>query len=428
MKSTLIAATAVLSTASAMPHLMKRDSGDKISSCGSTWMAGVDVSTNNGEIPRRGYVSAVDAFCQAADGQIVGASSYLSMATRVFINDGGDPASNGDNGYVYFEIHNQQKTGDHKVDASDCKTYLQQLSSSNSSCFGDEHHDTKGGTWQIGSDVASYHALANPVLPAQDAVDKLYTDGPLSALTGSNGAALTPFPTNFTSDVTPVPVHSHNDYTRDVPLYDALSTGCMSFEADVWLHGENLRVAHTDPGDSGPTIQDLYINPLKALLDAQNPNGGNSKGLYPTNSSQTAVLLVDFKSEGNSTWDAVIKALQPLKDAGYLSNYDGTKFVQGPITVVASGNAPLAKAKDDTANPGHALFMDARINESMDGFDTTNTYYTSADFTSAVTSSSTSPMSADNLKKVQDQVSAAHAKGFLVRYCKLLAPWRKELR
>jgi hypothetical protein len=273
----------------------------------------------------------------------------------------------------------------------------------------------------VGSDLVSYHALGQPVPPSQDAVDKLFTNGALSNLGGSGGAALSPFPLNFTYDVTPVACHSHNDYTRDIPLYDALSTGCISVEADVWLHGNNLRVAHTDPGDSGPTIQDLYINPLKALLDAQNPPGssGAKKGIYPTNSTQPIVLLVDFKSDGNSTWDAVIKALQPLKDAGYLSSWDGKKFVQGPITVVASGNAPLAKAQSDTDNPGHAMFMDARVNESMDGFDTSNTYYTSADFTAAITSSGSAPLSSDNLKKLQDQLNAGHSKGFLVRYCML---------
>lgn len=142
-----------------------------------------------------------------------------------------------------------------------------------------------------------------------------------------------------------MPCHSHNDYTRDVPLYDALSAGCMSVEADVWLYSGNLRVAHTDPGNSGPTIQDLYINPLIALLDAHNPKGGSSNGVYPQNSSQSFVLLIDFKSDGTTTWNAVYSALQPLRDAGYLSYWDASGFMSRPITFVASGNAPLAQAK-----------------------------------------------------------------------------------
>ncbi|EEA22383.1 conserved hypothetical protein [Talaromyces marneffei ATCC 18224] len=209
---------------------------------------------------------------------------------------------------------------------------------------------------------------------------------------------------------------NHNDYTRDVPLYDALSAGCMSVEADVWLYSGNLRVAHTDPGNSGPTIQDLYINPLIALLDAHNPKGGSSNGVYPQNSSQSFVLLIDFKSDGTTTWNAVYSALQPLRDAGYLSYWDASGFMSRPITFVASGNAPLAQAKSSTANPNHDMFMDSRVNESLDGYDTSNTYYSSADFESAITSSGSAPLSSSNQKTLTDQLDAGHAKGFLVRY------------
>ena len=38
---------------------------------------------------------------------------------------------------------------------------------------------------------------------------------------------------DITKDVTPIPCHSHNDYWRRVPLYDALRWGCTGVEADV---------------------------------------------------------------------------------------------------------------------------------------------------------------------------------------------------
>ncbi|KAF3384119.1 Altered inheritance of mitochondria protein 6 [Talaromyces pinophilus] len=398
----------------AAPH--EKRSSNYISSCGTTWMARDDVSSNNGELPRRGYLTAVAEFCEQANGHIVPAGDYLSLATRVFLDGGGDPSTNGIPGYVYFEVHNKQSSASHTVDVNNCTSYLQELSNNNSECWGSEHSDTKGGTWQVGSDAISYHALGESVPPAQDAVDKLYTNGALSTLGGSGTVALSPFPLTFTSDVIPLPCHSHNDYTRDIPLYDALSTGCMSVEADVWLHSGNLRVAHTDPGNSGPTIQDLYINPLLALLDAQNPNGGNRNGVYPQSSSQSLVLLIDFKSDGTTTWDAVYTALQPLRDAGYLSYWYGSEFVSRPITIVASGNAPLAQATNTTANPHHDIFMDSRVNESLDGYDTSNTYYASADFESAITSSGSAPLSSPNQQKLTDQLIAGHAKGFLVRY------------
>ncbi|KAI4243138.1 MAG: hypothetical protein LQ352_007098, partial [Teloschistes flavicans] len=59
---------------------------------------------------------------------------------------------------------------------------------------------------------------------------------------------LTNWPNQFTHDVTPIPCHSHNDYWRRVPLYDALAAGCTGVEADVWLDPtkpNDLFVGHT---------------------------------------------------------------------------------------------------------------------------------------------------------------------------------------
>ena len=74
-----------------------------------------DISTNHGQITRRGFNSAVDFFCDKAHGQTLGGKLYLSLATRVFINFGKDPRTYGINGYVYFEIHNKLKE-EHMID------------------------------------------------------------------------------------------------------------------------------------------------------------------------------------------------------------------------------------------------------------------------------------------------------------------------
>ena len=39
----------------------------------------------------------------------------------------------------------------------------------------------------------------------------------------------------FIRNATPVPVHSHNDYKRRIPVFEALASGCISIEADVHL-------------------------------------------------------------------------------------------------------------------------------------------------------------------------------------------------
>ncbi|KAF2796342.1 hypothetical protein K505DRAFT_323364 [Melanomma pulvis-pyrius CBS 109.77] len=413
MKEVFAIVTLALSSIGHASPLQKRDS---ISSCGDSWMAVNDVRTNHQQIPRVGFNSAVDNFCGKAGGQRVGGKKYLSMAARVWLDYGGVPENTGINGYVYFEIHNN-RDAEHVVDTEKCKGYLKNLSQEGSKCYGKDHKDTKGGTWQVGNNDVSYHALANKIPPTFASVDKtVILDGAIVPLgNGGKGNTLVPFPTYTFNDIVPVSCHSHNDYERDTALYSALSAGCISVEADVYVHGDKLVVGHTDPGAGGQTIQDLYLNPIKSLID-------DRKAVFPAKPGQGLYLLVDFKADADSTWDLLVKALEPLRTAGYLSHYDGG-FKQGLVTVIASGNAvidgdvpaPLAKANDNTANPGRALFVDARVDKNLSKFDTSNAYYASADFKSAVQGSGDA-ISGANLQKMRDQVKAAHDKGFKVRY------------
>jgi len=58
--------------------------------------------------------------------------------------------------------------------------------------------------------------------------------------------------------------HAHNDYEHDRPLFDALSHGFTSVEADIYLVDGQLLVAH-DPEDLDParTLRSLYLEPLR---------------------------------------------------------------------------------------------------------------------------------------------------------------------
>lgn len=77
--------------------------------------------------------------------------------------------------------------------------------------------------------------------------------------------ALFPWPKDFSQGITPVQCHSHNDYWRNVPLFDALAAGCVGVEADVWLDktSNNLLVGHRASSLSADrTLQSAYIEPL----------------------------------------------------------------------------------------------------------------------------------------------------------------------
>ncbi len=64
-------------------------------------MAGNDVQIAGGGDTRKGFNTAVDQFCAQADGRVVPAGGYLSLATEVFLNGGKDPKKYGLLGYVY---------------------------------------------------------------------------------------------------------------------------------------------------------------------------------------------------------------------------------------------------------------------------------------------------------------------------------------
>ncbi|EME82012.1 uncharacterized protein MYCFIDRAFT_30409 [Pseudocercospora fijiensis CIRAD86] len=156
------------------------------------------------------------------------------------------------------------------------------------------------------------------------------------------------YPTDLTQGILPNPIHSHNDYWRPIPFYSALSIGAISVEADVWLYDETLYVGHEVSAlKKERTFDRLYIEPILSVLKAQNPNSSfvgttmTKNGVYDTSSGQTLYLFVDVKTNGTEAWPHVVKALEPLREAGYLTTYNGTGVTSGPVTVIGTGNTPL---------------------------------------------------------------------------------------
>ena len=98
--------------------------------------------------------------------------------------------------------------------------------------------------------------------------------------------------------------HAHNDYLHEHPLYDALSYGFLSVEADILLHENKLYVGHDQidlRNKSLVTLEDLYLNPL---FERFKKNGGT---LYP-NYPGIFYLWIDIKYDGKE----VIKILNNL--------------------------------------------------------------------------------------------------------------------
>jgi len=198
--------------------------------------------------------------------------------------------------------------------------------------------------------------LSKTLLAAFTALASAQSDIPLSPrlnniLSHAQQGPLYTYPTSLTQGIVPKAFHSHNDYWRPLPFYSALSVGAVSVEADVWLYNSTLHVGHEESAlTSARTFDSLYIQPILSVLHQQNPPSiyltgalanGTRNGVYDTAGGQTLYLFVDVKTNGTTTWPVVVKALQPLREAGYLTTFNGTGVTPGPVTVIGTGNTPL---------------------------------------------------------------------------------------
>ena len=159
------------------------------------------------------------------------------------------------------------------------------------------------------------------------------------------------------------------------------------------------------------------------ILQHNNEDSNTPTGIYNSSPGQGITLLVDFKSSDPATLDAVVTAIQPLQDQGWLSYYDTTlnSFVENHITVVASGSAPWDRILNQDGIPDLNVFYDAHLDAWDSHFTSANCYYASADFQSDIGD----PGSADEFNDDEDErsqviseVNTAHGQSLKARYCK----------
>ncbi|KAI9828800.1 MAG: Altered inheritance of mitochondria protein 6 [Thelocarpon impressellum] len=245
---------------------------------------------------------------------------------------------------------------------------------------------------------------------------------------GRPGDGLARWPTDFSRDILPLPCHSHNDYWRAVPLFSALEAGCTSVEADVWLADERLYVGHSVASLTwNRTFRALYVDPLVAVLEKQNPvtdfANATRQGAFDTDPEQSLVLLVDFKTPGAKTWPHVLDELAPLRERGWLTRFNGTHVVPGPVTVVGTGNTPFDLLSNYTSRD---LFFDAPLEEMYEAEDAPSTVYNYTaenSFYASTRMASTlghvalsGVLDESQLEILRGQVRGAHRRGLKVRY------------
>jgi hypothetical protein len=240
---------------------------------------------------------------------------------------------------------------------------------------------------------------------------------------------------SFIQDAKPVPVHSHNDYLQRIPLFEALGSGCISVEADVFLRNGDLFVGHTSSSlQPDSTLRSMYLEPLQRMLDMRNADSTNGTwaGIFDRAPQQTVVLLIDHKTAGAETFTELYDQLQTLRDLDYLTYWNGTERVIRPLTIVASGNAPFESVT--TLNATHRdIFWDAKldqllyINDNLEteppiyAYNRSNSYFASTEFKLARLHSWHDPSrplpdTPRAKEAASSQIEQAKARGLISRY------------
>lgn len=198
--------------------------------------------------------------------------------------------------------------------------------------------------------------------------------------------------------------HAHNDYAHTRPLADALGHGFCSVEADIYLVGGQLLVAH-DRKDVRPgrTLEKLYLDPLRARVKA---NGGK---VYPD--GPRFYLLIDVKSGAEDTYAALHKVLARYADI--LSVTRDGKFTPKAVTVVISGNrAKAAIAKQAVRYAG----IDGRPEDLKSDAPADLIPWVSANWNLQFRWKGDGPMPDAERRKLREYVAQAHKRGRLVRF------------
>ena len=126
----------------------------------------------------------------------------------------------------------------------------------------------------------------------------------------------------------PILIHSHNDYTRRAPFWQAYAQQVYSIEADLFLRDGQLLVGH-DPEDLDPrmSFEALYVEPLVALYDR---NGGRAW----RDSDEPLQLMIELKSATRPTLDAVVALL------GRWPEVFDTRVNPRAVRIAITGNVP----------------------------------------------------------------------------------------
>ena len=147
-----------------------------------------------------------------------------------------------------------------------------------------------------------------------------------------------------TKQYTVANAHSHNDYEKEFPYWNAYSNGFGSIEADIFLLNGELYVAHdTVQLKLRRTLDSLYLEPLEHCVK-------KNQGFIFKDTKRQLQLLVDIKTDAESTLNSLVNKLKEYP--AIINNRS--------ITIVITGNRP---APDKFQLYPSYIFFDGELNK-----------------------------------------------------------------
>ncbi len=199
--------------------------------------------------------------------------------------------------------------------------------------------------------------------------------------------------------------HAHNDYEHERPLFDALSHGFTSVEADVHLVEGKLYVSHNHPSKrkNKQQLKALYLEPLKKLVKQ---NGGS---VYPGD-EDTFYLMIDLKTEAESTYAALYEQLKAYQSM--LTTIENGQYRKGAVTVFLSGNRPIEKVLKE---PLVLAALDGRPSDLGKGYTAEVMPVISHQYSKHLKWRGNGAMPEEEWQKLQDLVNQVHHEGKKLR-------------
>ena len=189
-------------------------------------------------------------------------------------------------------------------------------------------------------------------------------------------------------------IHSHNDYQKPEPLINALRHKTFSIEADIYLYGTRLLVAHDKKElATAKTLDSLYLQPIIELFRKHN-------GTISEDRSYTAVLMIDIKENGEAALAHLIKLV-----SAHRSVFDRSVNAKAVQLVISGDRGASSKW---TSYPPY-LFFDGRPREIYDSATLQRVAFISDSWISY------NLPPADDNKRLKDVIQKVHGIGKLLR-------------